>query len=480
MDQRLAARAVDVPFTQRATRVDRERHHKLQQLRLGGRELFPDVHLRSRSLAATIYASHDPRTLDTGEHRSWRYVVAGRLVARRKHRHATFFDLRDQSGVIELCARRSQPDHLECSQLLNADIGDIVTAEGTVYVTDNHKLALSVLTSRLLTKALRSPPARTNSATRTDTRSRPGELDLLANEQARKLFKTRSAITESIRAWMQQNLFIEVEGPSSRLYLRRCLLSGLERVYELGRCLGSVHSSQWNGRDATMLEWSTAYIDYMEAARQAEGLILHAAASIAPEMRVLWHDNSIDLRSPWRTVTVREGIREQCGLDILTADLSAIARHLPSATCAANANWASQVNELYRRLLEPKLIQPTIVYDFPLDGRVLVKRHPAHDELAGDFRVVIGGIEVASGESELNDPQELWTRSSAREGSASGDAPEENGPPSAFPEEEVRLLEYGLCPAASARLQVDRLIMLLTGSDSVRDVVPVPLLKDRR
>ncbi len=405
MNRRLAP-TVDVPFARRGPRVDRERHHKLQQLRLQGREPFPDVYLPSRSLAATIYASHDPRTLDIGEHRSWRYVVAGRLVARRKHRHATFFDLRDQSGVIELCVRRDRPDHAECSQLLGADIGDILTADGAVYVTDNHKLALSVLTSRLLSKALRSPPTRTNGVTSTDTRSHRRELDLLADEHARMLFKTRSTLTQSIREWMRQSSFIEVEGPSSRLYLRRCLLSGLERVYQLGKCFGSVHSSRRNGLDATMLEWSAAYIDYGEAARQAEDLVLYAAASIAPEMRVLWHGSSIDLRSPWRTVTVREGIREHCGLDILAADSPAIARHLPSGARAGERGWGSLVNELYTALVEPTLMQPTIVFDFPLSGRALAKRHPVHDELAGGFRVVIGGIEVASGDSELNDPQE--------------------------------------------------------------------------
>jgi lysyl-tRNA synthetase class 2 len=502
MDRRLPAPAIDVPSTRRGTRVDRERHHKLQQLRREGREPFPDVHLRSRSLAATIYASHDPRTLDPGEHGSWRYVVAGRLVARRKHRHATFFDVRDQSGVVELCARRDLPNHAKCSQLLSADIGDIVAAEGIVYVTDNHKLTLSVLASRLLTKALRSPPARTNGVTTANARSRQREVDLLADERARTQVKTRSAMTASIREWMRQNLFIEVEGAlpqlfadgaeaelpaaahsdplsenvrlrsSSRLYLRRCLLSGLERVYELNKCFGSVRGPHRNGPDATALEWSAAYIDSKESARQAENVILHAAAAIVPEMRVLWHGSSIDLRSPWRSTTVRQGILERCGLDILAADSSVIARHLPSVTCAGENSWASLVNQLYARLLEPQLIDPTIVYDFPLAGRALVRRHPIHDDLAEGFRVVIGGVEVGSGDSELNDPQELSARLAAQKSFVPG----ENDRTAAYREEEVRLLEYGLYPAATARLEIDRLLMLLSGSDTVHDVVPLPLL----
>jgi hypothetical protein len=124
-------------------RVDRERHQRMQELRLRGREPFPDARLLTRSLAAEIHAEHDPFALESGEHRRWCYTVAGRLMARRKHRHATFIDLRDQSGIIELCVRGDNPDKTRCSPLIDADLGDIVTAEGTIYVTDNHALTRS-------------------------------------------------------------------------------------------------------------------------------------------------------------------------------------------------------------------------------------------------------------------------------------------------------------------------------------------------
>jgi lysyl-tRNA synthetase class 2 len=476
MNQRLPARGNAVPFTTRRPRVDPERYDKLQQLRLEGPEPFPDVHLRSRSLAATIYASHDPRTLDPGEHLSWRYTVAGRLVARRKHRHATFFDLRDQSGVVELCARRDQPTHADSMQLLGANIGDILAAEGTVYVTDNHRLALSVLASRLLTKALRPPPTRTNGITTTGAGSHQREPELLANKQARVRVIARSELTATARDWMRQNLFLEVSSSApSRLHLRRCLLSGLERVYELKRCFGS-DNSQVDGADATTLAWSAAYIDCKESARQTETLIQRAAASIAPDMRVSSQGRSIDLRGPWRSTTVRQGILEQTGIDILAADANAIARHLPSSVPAAESSWASLVNQLYAQLLEPKLIEPTIVYDFPLAARALVRRHPVHRDLADCFRVVIGGAEVARGDSELNDPEELWARVNAGRDSSPGG----HGPAAAYQEEEVRLLEYGLFPAASAQVQLERLLLLLTGNDTMQDAVPLRLLTDSR
>lgn len=198
-----------------------------------------------------------------------------------------------------------------------------------------------------------------------------------------------------------------------------------------------------------------------------------AASAIAPEMRVRWHGDPIDLRGPWRTTTVRESIAEHCGVNVLAADAVALAQHLPHRARAGDGHsWDSLVNELYATFVEPKLLQPTIVCDFPLAGRTLVKHHPAHNKLAASFAVVIGGIEIVEGDGELTDPHEQRARSTARQGCASDES-------SATPihlDQQVRLLEYGLSPAAGARLNVDRLVMLLTESDTVRDVVPLPPL----
>jgi lysyl-tRNA synthetase, class II len=492
MSRRSAARTIDTPFIPPGRKIDRERHHKLAQLHLRGHEPYPNAQLPLRSLAAEIYTAHDPRVLGPGEHDALRHVVAGRLVARRKHRHATFLDLRDESGIVELCARRDRPDQTQRSQILDADIGDIVTATGNVYVTDNHKLTLSVTSSKLLSKALRSPPAQHSSASAQAMRYHQPELDLLANESTRLLFKIRSSATHAIRQWMSQNSFVEVEAPvlqpvagtstvgplvihssassrelalrtSNRLYLRRCLLGGLERVYELGKCFEN--ASHRDSLELTVLEWSAAYVDAHQVAHQAKELILHMAEAVPAGMHPQWRGHSIDLAGPWHTTTMRECISEQCGLDILESDCTALARHLPPGTSNSNSDWGALVNELYTTLVRPKIVQPTIVYDLPLAGQALTKPHPLHRELASSFGVVVGGVQVASGGTELNDPQEQRRRL------ASGDRCAWN----CSSDEEVRLLEYGLCPAASARLSVDRVVMLLTGRDNLRDVIPFPL-----
>lgn len=466
------------------------RLHKLQQLRVQGGEPFPDVHLLSRVLAADIHAAHDPRELTIGEHRERRYVVAGRVVARRKHRHATFFDLKDRSGIVELCARRDGLDHADCSQLLAADIGDIVAADGFVYVTDNHKLALSVASSTLLAKALRSPPARTDAGVQSGTQPRQRDLDLLANERRRALIEARSRAMQAMRDWMRKSSFLEVDrlsgppfcvhtpatppevpaassdrspssGGSGRLYLRRYLLGGLERVFEFSRCAEEGAHTGRDGSDFTILEWSAAYIDYKAAARQAEELILHVAGAILAEVHGLAHGHTLALSGPWRTTTVRESIVEQCGLDVLAADCETLAGRLDARAGTRGKNWGALVNALYAAQIAPKLVQPTIVYDLPSVGRAFAKRHPTHSALTDSFDVVIDGHVVLSGHSELNDPHEQRARLTAE---GISDAKHEQSA-RVSREQEVRLLEYGMCPAAGAGLAVERLIMLIAGGN---------------
>jgi lysyl-tRNA synthetase class 2 len=494
MDDDLADRAPDIPFASSRRRIDRERHHKLQLLCMQGSDPFPDVRLTSRSLASEIHTSHDPHELGPGEQRAFRYLVAGRLLARRKHRHAVFLDLMDRSGIIELCVRRDQLDDEQHSQLTGLDIGDIVSAEGWIYVTDNHTLTLLVTSSQLLAKALRSPPAGARHRNmRTEPRHHQHELDVLANQQARMLLEVRATVNEAIRGWMRRHQFVELEGPvlqrpravppvltdreaairglvlrtSSRQYLRRCLLGGLERVYDLGKRFPSGCSKECGGPELTMLEWSTAYVDYREAAHQCEELIAHTAATLTADTQMRWGGPTVALGLPWRTTTVRDAILERCGLDVLTTTPSALAQRLPRVS-GTDGDWGIWVCELFTRCVEPWLVQPTLVYDFPLAGRELVKRHPTHEQLASDFRAIVGGLVLAEGNGELNDPREAWVRTRGLAESREGTVPSTSG------ECELDLLEYGLCPAASVELHVDRLLMLLTASETVRDVIPFP------
>jgi lysyl-tRNA synthetase, class II len=465
MDDELADRPRDPSLPASRRRIDRVRHDKLRRLYMQGSDPFPDVRLTSRSLAREIHMAHDPHELGPGEHRACRYLVAGRLLARRKHRHAVFLDLGDRSGLIELCVRGDRPDGEQRSRLLSSDIGDIVSVEGWIYVTDNHTLTLSVGSSRLLAKALRAPPAG-NRPRDTQPRSRHsrGELELLASQRTRMLLETRSTLNGAIREWMRQHDFIELEGPvprcSARQHLRRCLLGGLERVYDLGKRVPCGSGNRDGCPELTMLEWSTAYADCAQAAHQTQELIAHTAAALAADARTGRSERSVDLTGAWTATTVRDAILERCGIDVLASTPAELARCLPRRTSYADGAWDGLVCELYATRVEPRLERPTLVYDFPLAARELVKRHPADRRLASDFRVVVGGRVLAAGNGELNDPHEQWLRARERADSDEGTVP------TAARESELDLLEYGMCPAASVELYVDRLLMLLTGGEA--------------
>jgi lysyl-tRNA synthetase class 2 len=485
MRQRLEAR-VDAAGTSRRERIDRERHQKMRQLRLRGEEPFPDARVPTRSLAAEIHAEHDPRALEVGEHPQWRYTVAGRLMARRKHRHATFYDLRDQSGVVELCVRRDTPDKARCSPLVGADLGDILTAEGALYVTDNHALTISVASSRLVAKALRLPPgggARAGS----EPRDHQKDLSLLASEPARRRVEDRSVAAMAIRTWMAERSFVETIGPtidalaarplaarsdactpmgssrfSPRLNFRRCLLGGLERVYVLDD-----RSEGYADGATTLLDWAGAYFDYGDAARQVEEIIQRVAMAIAPDRFARGAGMVADLTRPWQTVTLRESIATRCGLDVLSADAAALASLAPPQADPTTHSWGSLVNGIYATRVEPELMRPTIVRDFPLVDQTFARKHPECDKLACNFVAVIGGVAVAGGDSELNDPHEQRARLVAEDAAASVHGDRD----AAHRDREVRLLEYGLCPAAYATIDVDRLLSVLTGESSRRSTL---------
>jgi lysyl-tRNA synthetase, class II len=383
----------------------------------------------------------------------------------------------------------------EWTRLAEADVGDILTAEGIVYVTDNHKLTLSVVSSMMLTKALRPPPVWARGAKAAPAPpQRPRELDLLTSERARKRLEVRARAIHALRDWMARHHFTEIEGPvlqghgegdplrafvsrscprepgvrtSNQMYLRRCVLGGFERVYELARCFGSQQASSYFSPTGTMLEWCTAFADRETVARQAQDIITHAAQTAAIAPRLTLPGSAVELALPWQTTTAREAIMARCDIDVLTSDAHTLAMH-PALGGAASDDWGELAHALYEKVVESALIQPTIVYDLPLLPRTLAKRHPAHPKLSRSFAIVIGGVELVGGDSEVNDPDERRERCAAAAKRGSGTV-------TGFDlDEEIRMLEYGMSPSAGASLRVDRLVMLLTGCDSVHEVIPFP------
>ncbi|MEA2314515.1 MAG: lysyl-tRNA synthetase, class [Solirubrobacteraceae bacterium] len=483
-----------------------ERRAKMERLRSEGIDPYPHVSLwRERTRIADLLAAHDPAELAAGEHDELRYHVAGRLISRRGHGKTAFLDLRDLSGQIQLVAREDALGVQEHERILGLDIGDIVGVEGCVYVTQRGQLALAVKRCTLLTKALRPPPDKHHGLGDTGTRYRYRELDLIANADTRELFVTRAKIVAAIREWLNERNFVEVETPalqslaggagsrpftthhnaldrelylriSVELFLNRCIVGGLENVYDMGKVFRNEGISPKHSPEFTIIEFMMAYADYNDVATATEEMFRDVAQRALGRTVIERNGEAIDLAKPWRRITMREAIMDATGVDFMEADRDRLAEVLDEPV-APEATWAELVQDIYSKLIEPNINQPTHVFDFPLEPFPITKRHSEHPELAEHFDAVIGGIELVSGDTELNDPVDQWQRfveQRKRRMIDDGDVPHPND------EEYARAIEYGYSPTAGGGMGVDRLVMILTERDSLREVIPFPIVRELR
>jgi lysyl-tRNA synthetase, class II len=484
-----------------------ERRAKLERLRAAGLDPYPylktDVR---RTWIAEIQAAHDPARLEPGEHPGLSYRVCGRLIARRGHAKTTFFDVRDQSGSMQVVARRQALGEDAYERMLDLDIGDIVSVQGSVYVTQRRQLALGVSECTLLAKALRPPPDRHHGLEDLGTRYRYRELDLLANAKTREMFFKRTKTIEAIHAVLREKGFTQVETPmlqtlaggaSSRpfathhnaldvdvylrisveLYLNRCIVGGLENVYDLGRAFRNEGISHRHSPEFTILECMMTYADYLDVAVWCEELAEEVALRTLGTTKVEQYDGQvIDLARPWKRVTLRDAIRAAVGIDYLHASSDELIEVLGEAV-EPGQTWAKLAEAVYTKYVEPTLIQPTHVFDFPLDLFPICKRHSQDPRLAEHFDTVIRGMEVLSGDTELNDPLDQWERFVKQRQQRPGD---DGDQPHPYDEGYVRALEYGMAPTTGGGLGVDRLLMVLSGVESIREVVPFPTLRELR
>ena len=481
-----------------ASAADADRHAKLERLRGEGVDPFPHD-FDGVVPIADAHAAH--AELAAGEETDARYRVAGRLSARRGHGKAAFLDLVDRSGRIQLHARLDVLGEEGFERLASLDLGDLVGVDGVAFRSRRGELSLRVEDWTLLAKALRSPPEKFHGLEDTETRYRRRELDLIANEDARELFALRSRVVSAIRRYLDAHGCLEVETPvrqplyggaaarpfvthhnqlgrdlylriATELYLKRLVVGGLERVYELGKDFRNEGVSPKHNPEFTMLEWYEAYADYEDAAARLEELVAH----VAREVR---YEGEVDFSPPWRHTTLRAAIEERTGVDVLAARDS---RSLVAAASERgieldpSETWPRLVDDLLSKHIEPGLKQPTFVFDYPEELSPFAKAHrsaPPEERLVERFECFAGGIEIANAFSELNDPDDQRARFEAqRRELAAGD--EEAHP---YDEDFVRALEHGMPPTGGLGLGIDRLVMLLSGRRSIREVVLFPAMR---
>jgi lysyl-tRNA synthetase class 2 len=486
-------------------RVLAERRQKLEQLRADGVEPFPPA-FPGRTPIAEVLTRYE--ALAAGEETEDVHRLAGRLAARRGHGKAAFLDLVDRTGRIQLHARKDVlGDFFE--GLVGLDLGDLVGVEGAPFRTRRGELSLRVDSWQLLSKSLRPPPDKYHGLTDVETRYRHRELDLLANEETRELFIMRSRLVAAVRRFLDDRGFLEVETPvlqplyggalarpftthhnaldrdfylriATELYLKRLIVGGLEKVYELGKDFRNEGISHKHNPEFTMLETYEAWADYEDVAAMTEALVAHAAEQTLGTTTVEREGETIDLSPPWRRLTLQQAILDETGVDIeAAADRDALLAAMQTAGLEFHpepgTGWGKLVDELLSKHVEPKLMQPTFILDYPVELSPFARPHRSKPGLVERFEGFIGGIEVANSFSELIDPDEQRRRFQEQQQlGAAGD--EETQP---YDEDFVHALEHGMPPTGGLGLGIDRLLMVLSGRHSIREVVLFPALRDR-
>ncbi|MBW8060493.1 MAG: lysine--tRNA ligase [Solirubrobacterales bacterium] len=483
--------------------TEAERRAKVERLRAEGIDPFPRS-FPDRTKIAAIYAAHDPGELGPGDHAEWSYRIAGRLTGRRGHGKTTFFDLRDLSGSIQAYARVDALGEEAYDRVKDLDIGDVVGVEGDLYVTKRGQLALSVRECTLLAKALRDPPDLFHGISDPEVRYRQRELDLMANERSREIFALRAKVLTAIRDHLNERDYVELETPvlqrltggaaarpfkthhhaldrhlflriATELYLKRCIVGGFENVYELGKFFRNEGMSPQHNPEFTMLEWFVSGVDYHGVMDVAEELVADVAQRVLGTTKVERDGETIDLAPPWPRVPLRDALKRETGVDIVAASRDELAE-IAGEDAEPDDDWAALVDTLQGKLVEPKLIQPTFIIDLPLAIWPLVKPVPEHPRQIGEaFDGVVAGMEIVGGGTDINDPVEQRRRfveQRERQESGAVETPHEHD------EEFVRALEYGMLTASGAGLGVDRLMMILSGAKTLRDVILFPSMRE--
>jgi lysyl-tRNA synthetase, class II len=482
------------------TDVLRDRRAKLERLRDAGVDPFPHS-FDEREEIAEVRAAHEG--LAAGIETDSRHRVAGRIVARRGHGKAAFLDLRDGSGQIQLHATADKLGEEAFELLVDLDLGDFVGVEGTALATRRGgELSLAIDHWRLLAKSLRPPPDKFHGLEDVETRYRQRELDLLANEESRRAFAIRAKAISEVRRWLDEHGFVEVETPvlqplyggalarpftthhnaldrdfylriATELYLKRLVVGGIDKVYELGKDFRNEGVSHKHNPEFTMLEWYEAYADYEKTAQDLERLVADVAERVLGTTVVERDGVEIDLAPPWRRVTLREAVRERTGIDLAQHPTREALAAAMGGEAGEAEGWGKLVDGLLSKSVEPELVQPTFVVDYPVELSPFAKAHRSEPGLVERWEAFVGGIEIANSFSELNDPDEQRRRFEQQAAEiARGD--EEAQP---YDEAFVEALEHGMPPTGGVGLGIDRLAMMLTGARSLREVVLFPAMR---
>jgi len=431
--------------------------------------------------------------------------VAGRVIALRDFGKAGFLKLQDRTGALQVHARHENLGEEAFASYRNLDLGDVIGVAGRPFRTRTGELTVAADELRLLVKALRPLPEKWHGLQDVEARYRQRYVDLIANPETRRVFELRTAVVRHLRDFLAGRGFLEVETPivqpiyggaaarpfttyhntldlelflriSPELYLKRLVVGGLERVFELSRNFRNEGIDTTHFPEFTMLEFYQAYATYADLMDLTEEMLVDTARAVAGGLELRWRDRDIDLTPPWPRRTMVELVAERARLAPERLLEAAVIGGLAERTGGIERPGMSPGELLgvcYERLVEPELIQPTFVTQFPVELSPLARRNDADPRFVDRFELVIGCVEIANAFSELNDPDDQRARfEGQRAARAAGDAEAQ-----VMDEDYLRALEYGLPPTAGEGVGIDRLVMLLVGVSAIRDVILFPQLR---
>jgi lysyl-tRNA synthetase class 2 len=482
-----------------------QRRDKLRALRQEG-IAFPND-FRRNVMAGELHAEYGEKDNAWFEQNPKRVSVAGRMMAQRIMGKNAFASIQDMSGRIQLfVARDSLPEGFYNQQFKKWDIGDIIGAEGTLFKTNTNELSVKVESIRLLTKSLRPLPEKYHGLTDTETRYRQRYLDLIMNQDSRETFRIRSAVINHIRQYLTTRGFLEVETPmmqvlpggatarpfktyhnaldmelylriAPELFLKRCVVGGLEKVFEINRNFRNEGLSTRHNPEFTMLEFYEAYADYRDLMNLTEDMLRDIARSVVGTMQIPYQGETYDFEKPFTRMTVKESILH-FNTDIQPQELDdielarTIAKRLQIPLKNGYGLGKIQI-EIFEKTVEHRLKDPTFITAYPTEVSPLARRNDQDPFVTDRFEFFVGGREIANGFSELNDAEDQAER--FRKQVEEKDAGDEEA--MYYDEDYVTALEHGMPPTAGEGIGIDRLVMLLTDSPSIRDVLLFPHMR---
>ena len=481
------------------------RLEKLERLRSRGIEPYPHRYDRTHTSqeAVSLFESHEE---GAGSDTTTDEVsVAGRIVALRGMGKVTFADLLDGSGRMQVLFRRNQlPDTYEI--LADLDIGDWLGVRGPLFRTRSGEITIEVGEFTLLCKALRPLPEKWHGVTDTEIRYRQRYLDLIANEEARRVAISRSRIVGSMRRFMENRGFIEVETPTlvpvaagamahpfvthhnqldrdlylriaTELYLKRLVVGGLEKVYEVGKVFRNEGVDQQHNPEFTMMESYEAYADYTDVMRMVEELVHGLAQEIGGASTIEFGEDLIDYTPPWRRLSLHDEIQKHTGIDFLQHnDIESLRSEMRKigVDVSQQSSWGGLLDKLISSEVEPNLIQPTFLLDYPAEMSPMAKKTRDDPRIVERFEGFVAGMEICNAFTELNDPVDQRQRFEGQEALRARFQEEQMD---RLDEDFLVAIEHGMPPTGGLGVGVDRLTMLLSGQRTIREVVLFPQLR---